>query len=174
MGGLMLLPSFHFCWCFTSRLSSPLKHLLPARLDASNMALQPLLTWAYQIISAPITSFPSSDAYRTVHTPKKDWNSRTIPGPQLTSAVHSLSCPFTPPPTPSLCPLLPFEASGLPQRSFSLVRMLPIIALCLCTLWSNWFVLSSLLQHYPCRPAVPHGTCQSTWKPVLKRYLGKK
>lgn len=22
----------------------------------------------------------------------------------------------------------------------------------LCTLWSNWFVLSSLLEHHPCRP----------------------
>lgn len=149
MRGFIVLCPFNFRWLFTSRLSSPFEHLPPASLgrSAPNMPLtahlQPLLTWACYIISALIISFPSSDAYRAQPTVQRGLkcqeNTWSTHWPQFW--ISSLLCLSTAPIYPSPCLVLLSTASGRPQWSFSLIRMFPLMALFLCTLWFDCLVL---------------------------------
>lgn len=104
---------------FISRLSSLLKHLLPARLDASNTALQPLLTWACQIISTLITSFPSSEAYRTQSTLQKrlkgqdnTWSTTDLRTGLLVLSIH------TRPPLPPCAQCYPLKLQDCRSKAF--------------------------------------------------------
>lgn len=117
LSNIFYLPDLMLPTCFPPRPFSPFLHE-PVRSSQLWLHLSP----------------PLMPIEHSLHS-EKAWNARTIPDSQLTSALDSLSSAFTPVPhsSPSL-PVLPFEASGLPQQNFSLIRMSPAMALFLCTL----------------------------------------